>query len=65
MPAVLQRLARHAHISTTMSFYVTLDADDVAADLWANHGAVANPPPANNTSDNTRPEKGLKHGAFA
>ena len=28
MPAVLQRLARHGHISTTMAFYVALCADD-------------------------------------
>ena len=38
MPAILQRLARHAHISTTMSFYVCLTADEMGRDLWANHG---------------------------
>ncbi len=38
MPAILQRLARHSHIATTMAYYVSLGADDVAADLWANHG---------------------------
>ena len=37
MPAVLQRLARHAHISTTMSYYVCLTADEIGADLWAAH----------------------------
>lgn len=30
---VLQRLARHAHISTTMSYYVNLTADEIGADL--------------------------------
>jgi hypothetical protein len=30
MPAILRRLARHAHISTTMSFYVCLRADEMA-----------------------------------
>ena len=35
MPAVLQRLARHAHISTTMGYYVSLSADEIGADLWA------------------------------
>ena len=43
MPAVLQRLMRHSHISTTMSFYVALDADSIAADLWAEHGNGAGP----------------------
>jgi len=31
---VLQRLTRHKHISTTMSFHVESDAEDIAADLW-------------------------------
>jgi integrase len=39
MPAVLQRLMRHANIQTTMTFYVGLAADDVAAALWQNHPA--------------------------
>jgi len=29
---------RHAHISTTMGFYVEIGADEIAADLWASHG---------------------------
>jgi hypothetical protein len=29
LPAVLQRLARHAHISTTMGYYVALSADEI------------------------------------
>jgi integrase len=41
MPAVLQRLMRHRSISTTMRYYVGLQADDVAADLWAQHGPGA------------------------
>ncbi len=61
MPAVLQRLARHSSIQTTMAYYVTLDAADVANDLWANHGATAG-----NTSGNIGPEgvktEGLKTG---
>ncbi len=31
---VLQRLMRHADISTTMRYYVDIDADDIASDLW-------------------------------
>ena len=38
MPAVLQRLMRHAAIQTTMSYYVDLDAGAVADDLWAKFG---------------------------
>ena len=48
MPAVLRRLMRHSAIQTTMGYYVDLDADEVAGDLWAKFG---------NTSGNTRPEE--------
>ena len=34
MPAVLKRLMRHSEIGTTMKFYVTMDADDVADEVW-------------------------------
>ena len=37
MPAVLQRLMRHADIQTTMSYYVNIDATDIADGLWAAH----------------------------
>jgi hypothetical protein len=54
---VLQRLARHAHISTTMSYYVNLTAEDIGDDLWANHGAMVGKTPAiDNTFDNTDPK---------
>ena len=57
MPAVLQRLARHAHISTTMGFYVTLDAADMANDLWAGHAAtLGNTPAVGNTLGNSAQE---------
>ena len=39
-PAVLQKLMRHADIKTTMAFYVSHEADDIAAELWANHSPV-------------------------
>ncbi len=38
MPAVLKRLMRHADISTTMGYYVDMDADEMAVDLWAKLG---------------------------
>jgi integrase len=53
---VLQRLMRHANIQTTLKYYVSLDADEVAADLWAKH------PVSGNTSGNIAPEKALFAG---
>jgi integrase len=41
-PAILQKLMRHASIQTTMGFYVDLDVDDMADELWANHPASEN-----------------------
>ena len=46
MPAVLQRLMRHADIKTTMEYHVRQNADDIAADLWRQHEG--------NTSGNNR-----------
>ena len=37
---VLQRLMRHANIGTTMQYYVALDVDDMADELWASHPAA-------------------------
>jgi hypothetical protein len=34
MPAVLHRLMRHESIDTTMAYYVNLDADELAEDLY-------------------------------
>jgi integrase len=57
MPAVLQRLARHANIATTMGFYVSLSADEIGADLWADHKPTApGNRPVGNTSGNTGAE---------
>ena len=39
-PAILQKLMRHASIQTTMGYYVDLDVDEMADDLWANHPAT-------------------------
>jgi len=33
-PAVLQAMMRHSSNDTTLSYYVDLDADDVADELW-------------------------------
>jgi integrase len=59
MPAVLRKLARHANIATTMSFYVDLDADEVADDLWTNHRPTGGSD-SGNISGNTPPSSGAK-----
>ena len=37
MPAVLQKLMRHESIETTLTFYVDLDTDELAEDLYRAH----------------------------
>ncbi len=37
MPATLKLLMRHSSVDATMSYYVEMDADEVAADLWSQH----------------------------
>ncbi|MCG2683984.1 MAG: site-specific integrase [Planctomycetales bacterium] len=54
---VLQRLARHSHIATTIGYYVDLDADEVAGDLWAKYGVDASPPKHGNTRGNSGREE--------
>jgi hypothetical protein len=39
LPAVLQRLMRHASIQMSMAYYVALEAADVADSLWSAWGA--------------------------
>jgi integrase len=57
MPAVLQRLMRHEDIQTTMGYYVDLDADEMADELWAAHPAtIGNTPPTGNRTGNNRAE---------
>jgi integrase len=58
MPAVLKRLMRHADISTTMGYYVDMDADEMAVDLWAKFGTdTGNAPAAGNTLGNSDPKE--------
>ena len=40
MPAVLQRLMRHSAIETTLRYYVALDTDRLADQLWRDHGSI-------------------------
>jgi integrase len=51
MPAVLQRLMRHANVATTMRYYVDLEAGEVADDLWDRFGPDGQ---SGNTSGNNR-----------
>ncbi len=55
-PAILQKLMRHASIQTTMGYYIDLDVDEMADELWANHGpATGKSPAAGNTFGNNGP----------
>jgi integrase len=57
MPPILRKLARHANISTTLAYYVDLDSDSLADELWAKHSATnGNRPGVGNTFGNNRPE---------
>ena len=57
MPAVLRRLMRHSSITTTMGYYVYLDAAEVADELWAGWGVNGGKTPAaGNTLGNTAQE---------
>ena len=64
MPAVLQRLIRHAEIATTMKYYVTMDADSVTDELWGKDGDSGNSKlpvaESGNTLGNTSPSNGQK-----
>ena len=55
MPAVLRQLMRHSSIETSMGYYVDLDVDEMADDLWANHPATADDKGQSNISGNIRP----------
>jgi integrase len=55
-PLVLKRLMRHASITTTERYYVDMDADEVADELWANYG------PAGNNSGNIAPDSASGYG---
>ena len=57
MPAVLQRLMRHAEIATTMKYYVTMDSDSVADEVWGRDWDGGNTLRAGNTFGNNRPQQ--------
>ncbi|NMC21005.1 MAG: hypothetical protein GYA33_11375 [Thermogutta sp.] len=57
MPPVLKRPARHALIRTTLSYYVDLDAEDLADQLGAKYDPRANE--AGNTLGNNGPQGGV------
>lgn len=68
-PAVLQKLMRHQSINTTMHYYVTLDADDVASTLWEQHppNTLGTPPerPEMQPDDNISGNSGRKRAKLA
>jgi len=59
MPAILRRLMRHADIQTTMSYYVDLDAAEIADTLW--QGFESEKTQNGNTRGNTQPFEHQTH----
>jgi integrase len=53
MPTELKTLLRHASIDTTMKYYVDIQADDVAAGLWARFGNTKTAPGESGTVSGT------------
>jgi integrase len=61
-PLVLKRLMRHASIGTTERYYVDLDSDEVADELWANYAPTdGNTPALGNKPGNISPNSTLDH----
>ena len=56
MPATLQRLMRHANIGTTMTFYVGINADDIADELWEKFGNTSGNISQENEKGQVRPD---------
>ena len=54
MPAELRELMRHEDISTTMKYYVGVNADETAAKLWGKQG---------NTLGNSGQKQGIQRKA--
>ena len=48
---------RHASIDTTMKYYVSANAEEIADELWAQYPPT---PAQGNKSGNTAPEKAQK-----
>lgn len=60
MPVTLKRLMRHADISTTLKYYVSLDAEKIADELWQQF-----PAEKGNTSGNTSPKTAVNSAEMA
>ena len=52
MPARLRKLMRHANVQTTMQYYVDLDVDEMADELWALYPTVGGDQATSNISSN-------------
>ena len=56
-PMLLQKLMRHNSIETTMRYYVELDVDDMAEELWKTETKVINTSINNPTNEDKKTEK--------
>jgi integrase len=63
MPMVLQKLMRHDSIETTMRYYVDLDADEMAEELWKTETKVINTSINNPSLEGKKTEKEPDNGS--
>ena len=50
--AILKRLMRHEDVKTTLKYYVDLDSDDIAAELWQSYDSTVGVGTSVGTSQN-------------
>ncbi len=63
MPMDLQKLMRHDSIETTMRYYVDLDADEMAEELWKAEPKVINTFINNPSPEGKKTEREPDHGS--
>ena len=64
-PAVLMRLMRHENIQTTMAYYVDLDCDEIAEELWQSSAVSVPLPPAGRVAGAAKTLQSFTRFSFA
>lgn len=57
LPQILQQMMRHESIETTQSYYVDMEAEDVAGDIWQAFNAETEASPATSPTTSTDSKK--------
>jgi integrase len=61
-PPTLQLLMRHRSLETTLRYYVDIDADDVADELWRSYGELGSSLGSSSPFGTPHSERGVPHG---